>query len=134
MTVLCIDTIWDVPRHGVVHISGRQVFVVAFSVRRYDVDWMDADDRTFTNDLAIFDIYVDFRPGLRTRWRPWIYAYSTKVAHRLAPYEKECPNMCGYDFAIQAGRLAVAAHWWELLRKRFPSYDPELEATALKEN
>ena len=122
MTIYAIETKASRPLH--VEDAAqfkRLLFVESVVVRRSDPDWIDDvnDCRVFVKETASIDLYVDFRPGLRAQWRPWIYGYWSATQHRLEPFEKE-KGPFGIGFAIQYGREEVARRWWELVNKRFP--------------
>lgn len=93
----------------------RLTFVQGLETKylRHSTDWVT---------WAAFDIYVDFRPGKRARWRPWIYAFADPVCHRLEALDHP-PTNDAFGYAISEGRLLVRENWWDLLAKRFPNTD-----------
>lgn len=121
MTMYILDSVTATPKYTDGKSYRRLQYVMTLTVLRYDPDGVSLFDKgvPFVNERAQFDIYVDFRPGRRAQWRPWVYAYSSNTRHRLAPFERET-QLGVYEFAIECGRREVTRRWWKLLRLRFP--------------
>lgn len=119
-----VDAIGETPVHTDGKSYKRLLFVQSVTLLRFQPHSFFADPGIeFTNDRAIFDIYVDFRPGQRATWRPWVYAYSNNVRHQLTPLDADL-RLGAYSFAMNCGKAAIRRRWWELLAKRFPDTRP----------
>lgn len=119
MPAYILDSVGATPKYTDGKEYRRLQYVMTLTVLRYE-PWVDLDSGiNYEDERAQFDIYVDFRPGRRAQWRPWVYAYSSNTRHRLAPFEREVKTGV-YEFAIECGRREVTRRWWELLRLRFP--------------
>lgn len=126
MSTYEVLSVRSTPVHAPNRWFKRLLFVRSIEVKRWDNRGYEDVSLAFENDVEVFDLYVDFRPGLRSQWRPWIYAYSSITKHRLAPFDRE-KGPGAYEFVIQQGRLDVANRWWELLNRRFPNVAMEPE-------